>query len=673
MTDANSRVRLTVVGFVVFALFSTLFARLWFLQVGSSTSYAAQTERSRIRIIREPAIRGAIVDRTGNVMVQNTLVDTITVSRTITPEERAITAKNLARVLAVTPASIEAELDSPKYSVYAPVPIAKNASFETLVYLREHPELFPGVSAQRQSVREYPARLGFDDNPPVGAHLLGYVGSINKSEYKIHRRAGYSQIDLIGKEGVEQLFESELRGKPRERRLEVDSRGRLVRQAEVVAPEVGHDVQLTVDLGVQRVAEESLRQGMEQARNYVDRISGQRFKATGGAVVVLDAQSGDIVALASAPTFNISKFTNGIPTDEFNFLTNPDNGLPLIDRAVQGLYAPGSTFKPFSAYSALRDKPSTEDGTVFDENFSFYDRGFITFGSANDPQTFQNAGKVPNGSVSLTRAMVVSSDVFWYNIGLLYWRTWGRGDPAQSSTNLADPQYGMQRTARMFGFARPTGVGLPGEVRGRIPDLTFKREVNQGNPDPSSQVWLPGDGMNLAVGQGDVLVTPIQLASAYGALANGGTIYTPRLAKAVLAGGSTLGQPRVIRELPEQPARTIGIDPSIVDKLIPGLEGVVCSDEGTAHAAFEGYECGQVMGKTGTAEVPNKQDTALFVGVSPSRVDPANPQPQYVVAVVVEQGGFGGSVAAPIARRVFDTLRGDPNPPPVVTYRPNVD
>lgn len=673
MTDANSRFRLTVVGFVVFALFSALFARLWFLQVGTSTSYAAQTERSRIRVIREPAIRGSIVDRNGKVMVQNTLVDAITVKRGLTDEERAITVKNLARVLAVTPESIDAELDSPKYSVYEPVPIAKKTTFETLVYVREHPELFPGVSAERQSIREYPERLVFDDNPPVGAHLLGYVGSINESEYQIQKRAGYTPNDLIGKEGIEQLFESELKGKPRERKLEVDSRGRLVGEAEVVAPEAGHDVQLTVDRDVQRVAEESLRQGMESARNYRDRLSGKTFRATGGSVVVLDAQNGDVVALASAPTFNISKFTTGIPTEEFNFLTDPENGLPLIDRAVQGLYAPGSTFKTFSLYAGLRDKPSTEDGTVFDENFRFFDRGFIEFGRSGDEVEFQNAGRRPNGSVDAARAMTVSSDVFFYNIGLLYWRTWGRGDPNQSSTDPNAPQYGIQQVAKSFGFAKPTGIGLPGEARGRIPDLVFKQAVNKGNPDGSTQVWLPGDGMNLAVGQGDVLVTPLQLASAYAAFANGGTIYTPRLAKAVLEGGSTLGEPETVRNLPIQPARKINIDPRIVDMIIPGLEGAVCSEEGTANGSFRDFACGEIMGKTGTAEVPNKQDTALFVGITPARVDPANPQPQYVVVVVVEQGGFGGSVAAPIARRVIDALRGNPNPPPVRTYPPDVD
>jgi penicillin-binding protein 2 len=676
MTEANSRFRLTVVGFVVFALFSALFARLWFLQVGNSTTYAAQTERNRIRVIREPAIRGSIVDRNGQVLVQNTLVDTITVKRGLTPEERAITVKNLARVLAVTPESIEKELDSPKYSIYEPVPIAQKATFETLVYVREHPELFPGVSAERQSIREYPIRLSnVEDQPPIGAHLLGYVASINKNEYRIQKDAGYTPNDLIGKQGIEQLFESELRGSPRLRKLEVDSRGRLVGEAEEVPPRPGNDVELTIDANVQRVAEESLDQGMRMARSYRDvgyRAGFRTYKATGGAVVVLNAQNGDVIALASAPTFNISKFTTGIPTEEFRRLTNPESNLPLINRAVQGLYAPGSTFKPFSLYAALTDKPTLEDGTPFDENFRFYDRGFIKFGRPGEEVEFQNAGRKANGSVDAVRAMAVSSDVFWYNIGLLYWRTWGRGDEDNLDPNA--PQYGIQRVARMFGFSRPTGIGLPGEARGRIPDLAFKQAVNASNPDPSSRLWLPGDSMNLAVGQGDVLVTPLQLAVAYGALANGGTIYTPRLARRILEGGSTLGQPRVVRELPVQPSRKIDLDPAIVEKIIPGLEGALCSEEGTAYGSFKDYPCGEIMGKTGTAEIQaGKQDTALFVAVTPPRVDPANPVPQYVVVVVVEEGGFGGSVAAPIARRVIDALKGDPNPPGVRTYPPSTD
>jgi penicillin-binding protein 2 len=671
MTEANSRFRLTVVGVIVFALFSTLFARLWFLQVGDSQSYAAQAARSRIRTIREPAIRGSIVDRDGDVLVQNTLVDTITVERGITDAERKVTVKNLAGVLAVTPASIEAELDSPKYSVYEPVPIGRKASRETVTYILEHPELFPGVKAERQSVREYPVRL--ENGDPVASHLLGYVASINKQEFKIRKGQGYTPNDLIGKQGIEELFESELKGEPRERRLEVDSRGRLVGQASETLPTPGNDVELTIDRDVQMVAENTLHEAMTSARGYNDADGGGKLKADGGSVIVMNAQTGDVVALASAPTFDISKFTTGIPAEDYQRYTDPANNFPLINRAVQGLYAPGSTFKPFSAYAGLKDKlhgPPPEE-KPFDELFTFNDQGFIRFGGGGTVEERQNARRQANGIVDLDRALTVSSDVFFYNIGLMYWQNYGVG--REDRTDLNEPQYGMQRAARLFGFGKATGIGLAGEARGRIPDLEFKLGFNVGNPDGGSQVWLPGDSMNLAVGQGDVLVTPMQLAVAYAALANGGTIVTPRLAQEVLKGGSTLGTPESVRELPEQPSHKVTLDPALVDKVIPGLVGAVCSPEGTAYGSFGDLPCGTVMGKTGTAEVPKpKQDTALFVMVTPPHVDPANPQPQYVIVVVVEQGGFGGTVAAPIARRVYEALMGNPDLPPLRIFPPTV-
>ena len=672
VSDGNSRFRLSVVGTVVLALFCALFARLWFLQVGDAKSYAAQTEQNRIRTIREPAIRGAILDRNGKVLVQNTLIDQITVARGLTEEATKVTVANLAKTLGVTEESIQTALDSPNYTPYEPVPVAQRVPFEQLVYIKEHPELFPGVEAQRRSVREYPVRTAIDGNPPVGAHLLGYVASINKAEYKIHQGEGYGQIDLIGKQGVEQSFESELRGSPRVRRLEVDSRGRLVGEAPEIPPVAGNDVQLTIDADVQRVAEDSLDQGMRSARGYRDigyKAGFRNFNASGGAVVVLDASNGDIVALASAPTFDISKFTNGIPVDEYTRLTGPDSNNPLVDRAVQGQYAPGSTFKMITSYAALRDQLPMEDGTPFDDVYRFADRGYIRFGATGQEREYQNSGRTAHGVVNLPEALTVSSDVYFYNIGLQYWRDFGRGN--ESNADLAQPQYGIQRAAEEFGFGRSTGSGIQGEAKGRVPDLTFKRSLNQTNPDPSSRIWLPGDTMNLAVGQGDVLVTPLQLASAYGALANGGTFHQPRLATRILRAGSSLGEPQVVRNLPVQPSRSADLDPEIVAKIRTGLEGVVCSTYGTASGAFVDYPCGQVMGKTGTAQTTGKQDTALFVGVEPSVAEPG--QHQYVVCVVVEEGGFGGSVAAPIARRIFDALNGDPNPPPVRTYPPNVD
>jgi penicillin-binding protein 2 len=318
----------------------------------------------------------------------------------------------------------------------------------------------------------------------------------------------------------------------------------------------------------------------------------------------------------------------------------------------------------------LHDSLHSPDGTPFDEAFTFYDQGCIKFGVPGSEEQRCNARKQSNGIVNLDRALTVSSDVFFYNLGLMYWQNFGRRD--ESNTDPTAPQYGIQRVAHLFGFGAPTGVGLSGEAKGRVPDLPFKQALNANEADAATRLWLPGDSMNLAVGQGDVLVTPMQLAVAYSALANGGTVVTPRLAQAILKPGSTLGEQEKVRDLPVQPSHKLNLDPAIVQKIVPGLVGAVCSEEGTAYGSFGDLPCGALMGKTGTAQVPNKQDTALFVGVTPPQVDPANPQPQYVIVVVVEQGGFGGSVAAPIARRVYNSLMGDPNPPAVHLFPPTV-
>ncbi len=657
MTEPNSRFRLGVIGVIVFALFSALFARLWFLQVADSTSFAAQTEKNRVRVIKDPPVRGSILDRNGQVLVQNTLVDEVTVKRGLTAAQTAVTATNLARALLVTKKSVLADLISPRFSPFEPVTVAKQVNFDTLVYIEEHPELFPGVQATRRTTRTYP-------NQDLAAHLIGYVAAINKDELNIHKGEGYGQSDQIGKQGVEQLFESELRGVPRTRRLEVDSRGRFVQVLSDTPAQAGHDVQLTVDLNVQKIAEESLNQGMTQARNLHSNSGGGNLKADAGAVVVLNANDGSIVAMASAPEFPVAQFTNGIPAADFKQLTDPSSHYPLINRATQGLYAPGSTFKLFTSIAALEDGVITPD-------FTFNDRGFVTFGGSNKITLF-NAQHTAHGIVDLKRALTVSSDVFFFNVGFRYWQMHSADD---QSTDLTKTLYGIQRVARSFGFGSATGVGLPDEAKGRVPDLSFKLAFNKDSTDPSTKVWLPGDGANLAVGQGDLVVTPLQLASAYAAFANGGILYQPRIATKILENSGVSGPGKVIRDLPSQPTARIKIPKDVRDTIMPGLAGAVCDSEGTAYNAFQDYPCNVVAGKTGTAQTGNgQQDNALFCGFTPLDPPPADSGiPQYVVCVVVEHGGFGGSVAAPIARRIFDYLLGNPNPPPVHVAAPKND
>jgi penicillin-binding protein 2 len=672
VTDSNSRLRLSVIGIIIGALFCGLLARLWFLQIGSTNSFAAQTQANRIRTVTEPGFRGEILDRNGIPIVQNQLVDTIQIARGLPLSQLKVTVKSLAKLLNTSETAIWKQVNNPRLTAYQPIPInwptiagalpgSATVPYDALVYIKERPEQFPGVTATQHSVRKYlfTDPLPGAPIPSYGSQLLGYVGAVNAQDLKLHKGEGYNGQDVIGKDGIEQVFESELRGTPHTRRLEVDSRGRVVRVINDTPAKSGSDLKLTMDVNIQRIAEDSLQQGITQVRGMRDttfKNQLKNFAAPGGSAVVLDARDGSVVAMASNPTFDVTQFTNGVPPDEFRTLTDPASNYPLLNRATQGLYPPGSTFKLFTAIAAL-EHGEAHPGSA---DYSFNDNGCLAFG--NPPQQFCNAGKTPHGIVDLPKAIEVSSDLYFYNLGFKFWKTFSNGDHTNG--------YGIQEVARQFGFGRSTAVGLPQEAIGRIPDKTFKQLVNKHNPDPFSRDWLPGDSANVATGQGDVLVTPLQLARGYAAFANGGTLYSPRLASQVLSPGD---HTTIVRDLPAQQDAKINIKPGVREQILPGLAGAVSASDGTAKAAFNGYAGPPLVGKTGTAQQPPPQeDTAWFVGIiNPTPTDPK--EPQYVVVVNVEQAGFGGTVAAPIARRIIDALNGNLNPAPVHVAPPQTD
>jgi penicillin-binding protein 2 len=655
----GSRARLTVIGVIVMFLFSALFARLWFLQVASDSNYAAAATSNRIRVIYEPALRGRILDRNGKPIVDNEPVDVVTFDRSkpMTTKERRLVEARLAAQLGVSAKEIERRINDPRGgSSFGPVRIAIGIPPEVRSYIEERAIDFPGVNVVRAAIRAYP-------NGPVAANLIGYVSEINGEELKAHHNEGYREGDLIGKDGVEQMFEDVLRGTPRRLKVEVDSQGRVVRTLEDRKAVAGKDVRLTIDLDVQKMAEESLAQGMEGARRFRDATDNtrlQNYRAGAGAVVALDPNDGSVIAMASSPTYDPRQFANGITPEQFQMLNKPDSNFPLVNRAVQGLYAPGSTFKLFTAIAGL------QTGQL-DPNAGFYDQGCLNIG--DPPEQRCNAGKTPHGTVNLPEALTVSSDVYFYNVGRDMWQhynTWNkqRSSGQKGSADEIQKGYAIQDTARTYGFGRATGIGLPGEAAGRVPDQTWKERFNQNVADPrqkrENSLWLPGDNVSLAVGQGDLLVTPLQLVTGYAAFANGGTLFTPRVASALLQPGTGLDQPQpVFRDLPPQPVGSTGLSPENRDIIMQGLRGVTTSAAGTAHGAFRGFTGATVAGKTGTAQGKGKQDSSLFVGIAPAD------QPQYVVMSVVEEGGFGASVAAPIVRRVIDGLDGNPNPAPV--------
>ncbi|MET0628916.1 MAG: penicillin-binding protein 2, partial [Acidimicrobiia bacterium] len=601
--EVDTRARLVVIGIVVVALFGGLLTRLWFLQVTGGEKLAVAAQKQRQDTISVPALRGAILDAKGKVLAETVLVKSLMVDRQQVPlDEKAKLVTSLATFLGVAPEDIEQHLDSQQYAPFEKVPVATDLTDDQQIYLAEHATEFPFTSVDSTPVRKY-------NYGTTAAHVLGYIGKINDDELKARPKSGYQLDDVIGKDGVELTYEDVLRGEPGVDTVQVDNRGQVTSVTTTKAPKAGDDVQLSIDLDTEAIAAESLQQGIDGASSLVSPDTGNYYHPKGGAVVVLDARTGQVVAMSSAPTFDPNDFIAGNSDQYFN-----DPSSPLIDRALNP-YAPGSTFKLLSSIAMLQNNIRAPEDT-------YYDEGCFKFGNEQDERC--NARKASYGSVNLPRALTVSSDVYFYNVGNDFWNIYNRDEGGDDATD--HPRgYGIQNTARTFGFDAGTGIELPGDDPGRIPDLAFNKSWNKNNTDQFSRTWRRGDSASLAVGQGDVLVTPLQLADAYAAFGNGGTLYTPQLVQSVH--GSRVGLPAgetgpVVRTSEPMVKTATGLDPGIRDAIFAGLHGVVYSSEGTAYAAFRTYEGPTVIGKTGTAQNSGKNDTSWFAAITNPENDP---------------------------------------------------
>ena len=464
MSGEGNRLRLAVVGVVSISLFSALFARLWYLQVLDSQTFVAAATSNRIRFVYQEAPRGRILDRQGRVVVDNRKSEAVTVDRValrkLSTAARAAVLGRLSALLDISADELAKRLADVRFSPYKPVPVAEDVPEETIIYLKEHSDDFPAVEAQVLAERSYP-------HGNLAAHLLGYVGEINDREFAGHKTDAnkYRLGDTIGKSGVELNYESDLRGKSGVTKLQVDARGKVLGSPLAEIPPVpGSDVQLTIDLDVQQLTEESLAQGLEAARSANDKNTGRHFAAPAGSAVVLDPRDGSVLAMASFPTYNPADFVNGIKPEVYAALQAPASQFPLENRAIQGLYAPGSTFKLVTAMAGLGKGVINARSTVDD-------RGTYTVPHCKGEKcTFSNAGGVVHGRVALSRALTVSSDVFFYSLGATFWIQRG--------------QYGnaIQDTAEQFGLGRKTGIPLPSELAGRIPTPDSKRKLHESNP-----------------------------------------------------------------------------------------------------------------------------------------------------------------------------------------------
>lgn len=617
--------RLSVVLVIAISLFVTLFVRLFYLQVIESDEMRLAASQNASRVMYESAPRGRILDSDGHVLVGNREVDVVVADRQALQRDPSLIPR-LSEFLGIPQADLQKRSADPRRSIYAPALLADHLDKPSLVSLREHQADFPGVSVATEIERSYPYGS-------LAAHVLGYVGEANESELQRRKDQGYRQGDLIGKVGIEAAYEDDLRGKPGKQVVEVDAKGRIVRVLEHREPIPGNDVKLAISAKLQQSAELALAEGLALARTQDDLTTGvatgEKHTAPAGSLVALDPTNGEVRALASYPSFDPGRFARGITTEEYAQLSDPHGSLPLTNRAIAGQYAPGSTFKLFTALAAV-------DTKTMGPRTPFRDNGTFTLGD----RSYRNAQGRSYGTIDLARAMAVSSDVYFYSVGNELWNT-----RRQHGTAIQD-------SARAYGLGAVTGIDVSGELSGRIPDPASRKKMHEENPRafPESN-WYAGDNVNLAIGQGDVLATPLQLALAYGTFAMGGVEHRPHLVREVLKSDGTL-----VRSVVSEGTREVEMSTEARTAIEEGLVGAVNRPSGTAYAAFANYgeSVFSVAGKTGTAQVTGKQDSALFVGYGPVS------SPRFSVSVVLEQAGFGGTSAAPVARRVFEAASNQP-------------
>jgi penicillin-binding protein 2 len=634
--------RLTFLGVVAVALFVAMITRLWFLQVLTTDELSVQAESNRIEVIVEPPTRGRILDRHGVVLAENIRTGVVTLnSSRFASGDLSRVLLDLSELLDIPVATMEARLQDVEFHPLAAKVVATGLNEAGLLRVQE--SSLPGVEASWSMERVYP-------NGTLAAHILGYVGAISEANFRSYLEDGYLPSERVGRSGIEVMFEDFLHGEPGQTKLEVDAGGRVHRVVNAVPAEPGNDVVLTIDADLQAAVEAYLQLGLIEARKNVSNDSGFFFPAGAGAAVVMDLRNGDVLAMASHPTYDPNWLIQGLTNEEYkSVFENPLLPGPLNNRPVQGQYSPGSVFKTVTALGAL------EAGILSPRN-TFYDSGSYTIPAdrgCSGRCTFYNAGRLELGAVDLSLAITKSSDAYFYKLGDDLYRLKG------------PEQWAIQDMANSLGFGRLTGVQLPFEKRGRIGDAAVKAALFEANPaayNPFNEtsLWLPGDNINTSIGQGLVVVTPLQLANAYATFANGGTRFSPNIAEEIISRASdTFGES--VLEYPPRIADVIEFPPgaSVVREGLTGVTNFTL--RGTAWVAFEGWDHRGygIVGKTGTSESEGlnallnrtKEDSAVFVAWAPRH------DPRYVVAVVMEEAGFGGEAAAPVARNIFTALQ----------------
>ncbi|MGP4012296.1 penicillin-binding protein 2 [Streptomyces sp. 4N124] len=650
------QIRLVVIQILVLSLLGTLGGRLWYLQIREGDEYAKEASGNHVQQVVQPAVRGSILDARGVALADNETRLVVSASRTellkMKDDGKAVLTK-LAGVLGMKPKEVmdkvrlcDAKTPQPCWngSPYQPIPVTDEATPRQALQIRERSEDFPGITAEPQAVRRYTS-----PGAANAAQVLGYLSPVTDEEITKAQDTDspYLRSDQVGRSGLERAYDKELRGKAGVTRYEVDNLGRVIGQAEADEAQPGDNLVTSIDARVQRVAEYELNEAMKKARDVFDDNTGENYKADSGAVIVMEAKTGRLVAMASNPSYDPNAWVGGISAKDYTRLTGKASNYPLLNRAIQGQAAPGSIFKVVSTAAAV------EAGYPFDGNYdcsSSYSVG---------GQVFKNFESQSYGPIGLGRALEVSCDTVFYRLAHSEWQKDGGINPKKG-----EPKDYFYKAAHQFGLGKETGIDLPNEVTGRVPDRQWKQSYWEANKDAwcktgkkngsyvekisyenclEGNKMRAGDEINYSIGQGDTLVTPIQMATIYAAIANGGTLYDPTVGKAIIsADGKTVSpiKPSSHGKLP--------VSGKTLAEMNEALAGV--ATRGTAAWRFGGWPQDKIPmhAKTGTAEVYGKQTTSWF----------ATYTKDYTVVMTISQGGTGSGASGPAVRNIYDALYG---------------
>ncbi len=611
-------VRLGIFGVLAIIVFCALFFRLWALQVISGDQYLSDAQNNQIRSFRLQAQRGPIVDRDGDVLVTNmpgTLVQVWPAAlEDVSYARRAAMIKRLARVLGLRPKVVGAKVTKQLANdPLTPVTISADVGDRRAAFLLEHQTEFPGVQITETYLRRY-------EQGVIGAQILGYESEITAKQLAARPNTTLAAGDRIGQTGIEAAYDSYLRGQPGVGQVYVDALGRVTSERQFSQmPESGDSLRLTIDDELQRTAEEALAFGVRLAHD-----NGE-WAANGGALVAMNVNTGEILALASNPTFDPSTYVGTVDEKDLKALADKSANFPTLNRAIDGTYPPGSTFKPITALAALEENLLSA-GEVIQ----------CTGKMVVDKQTFMNWDPYRNEPMILSTALANSCDTYFYDVALRFYRL--EGSP-------------LQRWSRRMGFGKPTGVDLGPESKGLVPTLEWRQRTFESEID---KIWTSGDSVQLAIGQGDLLVTPLQMTRAYAMIANGGKLVEPHLVKAVEEPRNE-GEPAVVlRPFTPKPPVDLNIDPYNLSVVQEGLFDATHASYGTSQSVFGGFPV-PIAGKTGTAEkvasLPGflgLRDQSWWCGYGPFQ------KPEIAVCALIENGGHGGEAAAPVALKVFE-------------------